>query len=161
MTTKTANLQQRVYQAIHHHFRLYGCSPSYIDIGLAVGIHPRHVGRPLRGLMERGLLIFTPGAARSIVLADRLENCSDAEIERAARQRGGRIVWSDLPVLAETFTAAVATCGIETEHELALMLDHLAGDDDGAAGQSTNDEAEQELEGDEGAARDAAEEGGR
>lgn len=143
MTTKTANLQQRVYQAIHHHFRLYGCSPSYIDIGLAVGIHPRHVGRPLRGLMERGLLTFTRGAARSIVLADRLANCSDAEVERAARQRGGRIVWSDLPLLAETFTAAVATCGIETEHELALLLDHLTGDDDGAAGQSTNDEGKQ------------------
>lgn len=159
--TKSTNLEQRVYQAIHHHFRLYGCSPSYIDIGLAVGIHPRHVGRPLRGLVARGLLTFTPGAARSIVLADRLQNCSDAEIERAARQRGGRIVWSDLPVLAETFTAAVATCGIETEHELALMLDHLAGDDDGAAGQSTNDEAEQELEGGEGATGRAAEEDGR
>lgn len=133
MTTKTANLQQRVYQAIHHHFRLYGCSPSYIDIGLAVGIHPRHVGRPLRGLMTRGLLTFTAGVARSIVLADRLENCSDAEIERAARQRGGRIVWSDLPALAETFTAAVATCGIETEHELAHLPEQVAGVEDGAA----------------------------
>ena len=161
MTTKTANLQQRVYQAIHHHFRLYGCSPSYIDIGLAVGIHPRHVGRPLRSLMKRGLLTFTPGAARSIVLADRLANCSDAEVEHAARQRGGRIVWSDLPLLAQTYGSAVATCGIETEHEIALMLDHLAGDDDGAAGQSTNDEAEQELEGDQGSAWSAAEEGAR
>ena len=152
MKTKIFNLEQRVYQAIHHHFRLYGCAPSYIDIGGAVGIHPRHVGRPLRSLMARGLLTFTPGTARSIVLADRLANCSDAEIERAARERGGQVVWSDLPILPEACAGFVAICGIATEHELSLMLGSRTGDDDDAADQSTGDEGEQELEGPENTA---------
>ncbi len=75
--------------------------------------------------MQKGLLTFTPGSTRSIVLADRLANCSDAELERAALQRGGRVIWSDLPALA--YAHDVATCGMETDRELVDLLDRIAG----------------------------------
>lgn len=133
MTTKSVSLEQRVLHAVHHHFRLYGCSPSYIDIALAVGIDARHVGRPLDGLTRRGLLTRTPGEARSIVLTERMANFSDAEIERAILARGGRIAWSQVPELAEIFLAPVATCGMETDHELDHLLGMLTGEDHGGA----------------------------
>lgn len=93
MTLRGASLEQRVYRAIQDHFRQFGASPSYRDIAFAVGIAARHVGRPLRGLASRGLVMVTPGEPRSIQLVDRLSNVSDVEIERAVQARGGTIVW--------------------------------------------------------------------
>lgn len=98
-------LEQRVYRAVQEHFRQFGASPSYCDIARAVGIAPRHVGRPLQGLKRQGLLTVEPGRARSIQLADRLANLSNVEIERAVMARGGAVNWGQAP--------DVADCGIE------------------------------------------------
>lgn len=53
----------RSYQQAYH------CSPSYEEIGAAVGLPSKdHVSRDLRKLKEHGYLSFTPGMSRSIVL---------------------------------------------------------------------------------------------
>lgn len=53
----------RSYQEAYH------CSPSYEEIGTAVGLASKdHVSRDLRKLKEQGDLSFTPGMSRSIVL---------------------------------------------------------------------------------------------
>jgi len=99
-----ASLEQRVFRAVQEHFRVFGASPSYCDIARAVGIAPRHVGRPLRGLVRRGLLSAEAGKARSIKLIDRVANLSDLEIEQAVKARGGFVSWD---------AQDVAECGIE------------------------------------------------
>ncbi len=59
----------RILAFVECYQRTYHRSPSYREIGAAVGLaSSNHVARDLRRLVELGYLSFTPGVSRSIVL---------------------------------------------------------------------------------------------
>ncbi|HZQ05168.1 MAG TPA: S24 family peptidase [Anaerolineae bacterium] len=59
----------RILAFVECYQRKYHRSPSYREIGAAVGLASSdHVARDLRRLVELGYLSFTPGVSRSIVL---------------------------------------------------------------------------------------------
>ncbi|HZQ09334.1 MAG TPA: S24 family peptidase [Anaerolineae bacterium] len=59
----------RILAFVECYQRKYHRSPSYREIGAAVGLASSdHVARDLRRLVELGYLSFTPGISRSIVL---------------------------------------------------------------------------------------------
>ena len=59
----------RIVAFVEHYQQLYHRSPSYKEIGTAVGIASKdHVSRDLRRLQKQGYLSFTPRIGRSIVL---------------------------------------------------------------------------------------------
>jgi repressor LexA len=60
---------KRIIAFIKNYQRTHRRSPSYQEIGAAMGITSKdHVSRDLRKLREQGCLSFTPGVSRSIVL---------------------------------------------------------------------------------------------
>jgi repressor LexA len=60
---------ERIIAFIRDYQEAYRCSPSYEEIGTAVGLPSKdHVSRDLRKLKEQGYISFTPGMSRSIVL---------------------------------------------------------------------------------------------
>lgn len=83
--------QQLVLWAVRQHFLGCGLSPSYAEISGATGLKPQHVGRVLEKLQAAGLLTFTRGKARSIMLTDRAACLSSAELELACIARGWTI----------------------------------------------------------------------
>jgi repressor LexA len=59
----------RIVAFIEHYQQLHHRSPSYEEIGMAVGITSKdHVSRDLKRLQDQGYLSFTPRVGRSIVL---------------------------------------------------------------------------------------------
>ncbi len=71
------------YQQLHHR------SPSYQEIGMAVGIASKdHVSRDLKRLQQQGYLSFTPRLSRSIVL-----------LKNSRGHRGGHTSAIPLPIV--------------------------------------------------------------
>jgi repressor LexA len=61
---------ERIIAFVERYQETYCCSPSYEEIGRAVGLKSKdHVSRDLRKLKEQGYLSFNPGMSRSIVLS--------------------------------------------------------------------------------------------
>ncbi len=59
----------RILAFVEHYQRQHHRSPTYREIGAAVGLASSdHVARDLRRLVQQGYLAFTPGVSRSIVL---------------------------------------------------------------------------------------------
>lgn len=59
----------RILAFVEHYQRQHHRSPTYREIGAAVGLASNdHVARDLRRLVQKGYLSFTPGVSRSIVL---------------------------------------------------------------------------------------------
>ena len=59
----------RILAFVEHYQRQHHRSPTYREIGAAVGLPSNdHVARDLRRLVQQGYLSFTPGVSRSIVL---------------------------------------------------------------------------------------------
>lgn len=108
--------RQLVLTAIRQHFREVGRSPSYLEIGVRVGLEPRHVKPHLKQLQADGLITFRDRAARSIALVDRTANLSDEEIEVAVHSRGWQIVKSTVPMLAKVYPLDTV------EPEVAMLL---------------------------------------
>ena len=84
--------RQRVLDAIRWYFRAYGLSPSHSEIAKLACIAVKRVLRYLKELQAVGLLLFTRGAARSIVLVDRCANLSDEEMERGCHARNWQVI---------------------------------------------------------------------
>ncbi|WP_230770662.1 LexA family protein [Sphingomonas sp. Leaf4] len=80
--------RQLVLESIRRHFRAVGASPSHGEIAQATGMKRQHVGRWLDELQDAGLICYSPGRARSIVLVDRAANLSDCELQLACAGRG-------------------------------------------------------------------------
>lgn len=102
-----SNRHQRVLEAIRRHFRDVGASPTYREIEARSGVRAKYIGGSLGFWQRRGALTFTAGKSRSIQLVDRSAMLSDSEIELAVIGRGGRVVWSYLPVFADAFPVPV------------------------------------------------------
>lgn len=126
----TTGLEQRVLKAIRAHFRRTGGSPSYGELSAAVGILAQHVGKPLRSLQDKGFLRFTRGAPRSIVLADRMANFADSEIELAAAARGAAVAWA-APSASAWPAASVTDDGIGNVPGIPHRNSESGGSDEG------------------------------
>jgi repressor LexA len=60
---------ERIIAFVESYHQAHHCSPSYEEIGEAVGLTSKdHVSRDLRKLKHEGYISFTPGMSRSIVL---------------------------------------------------------------------------------------------
>lgn len=68
--TRSDEHGERIMAFVEEYQRTNHCSPSYDEIGRAVGLSSKdHVSRDLNKLKRQGLLSFTPGIGRSIVLS--------------------------------------------------------------------------------------------
>ncbi|MEN2749245.1 helix-turn-helix domain-containing protein [Sphingomonas sp. T9W2] len=90
--------RQLVLESIRRHFRAVGASPSHREIAQETGLTRQHVGRWLDELQAAGVITYTPGRARSIVLVDRAANFSDAELHLACAGRGWTVTEPALSV---------------------------------------------------------------
>jgi SOS-response transcriptional repressor LexA len=95
--------RQLVLEAIRRHFRAMGQSPSHGEIAEATGLQRQHVGRWLEELQISGLISYSRGRPRSIVLVDRLANFSDTEIRLACAGRGMILTSTPVPALADAY----------------------------------------------------------
>ena len=74
---------------IRRYFCETGTSPSYAEIGAALGnIDRRRVTDIMRELNDKGLIVWTPGKARSIRLPQAIDQLADSEMILALRERG-------------------------------------------------------------------------
>ncbi len=88
-----ASRRQAALEAIRRHYREVGASPSHEEIGQRIGLEKQRIGKIVRDLAKTGVLSFTPGVARSIVLADEGANLSDAAIDLICLARGATVNW--------------------------------------------------------------------
>lgn len=78
----------RVLDALHRWFAEHSIAPSYREIERAAGVPVQHVRSVLDELQGAGFLKHAPGTRRSVIMAHRLANVSDHEIEIECRARG-------------------------------------------------------------------------
>ena len=62
------NSQQKILSAIHAHWKARGYSPSFRDIERITGFSTNTILYHLKKLVGRGLVSYTPGVARTIML---------------------------------------------------------------------------------------------
>ena len=74
---------------IRRYFCQTGTSPSYAEIGAALGfIDRRRVTDIVRELRDQGLIMWTPGKRRAIRLPQAIDQLADSEMILALRERG-------------------------------------------------------------------------
>lgn len=119
--TTISERQRELLQYIHRHMRENGVTPSYREIGDALGIRSTNgVAEHIRALLQRGYLARVGATgksalARALVLTDQAE----AELGVQSRDDGGD--WLDVPVYGHI--AAGMPAFSEEHHEETLRVD--------------------------------------
>jgi SOS-response transcriptional repressor LexA len=92
MTSIARSRRVVALEFIRRYFRDWGASPSYSEIGAALGVERQRVGRILEQLEADGEIVRTPNTPRGIRLPERVDQLSDTEIEMVLHRRGWKII---------------------------------------------------------------------
>jgi SOS-response transcriptional repressor LexA len=96
MNKTTQSRRIAAMEFIRQHFRDWGASPSYSEIGAALGVERQRVGRILEQLETDGEILRTPNMPRGIRLPERIDQLSDTEIELILQRRGFTIIRAEV-----------------------------------------------------------------
>lgn len=113
---------------IRQFFVEHGSSPSFSEIGSALIVSDKHVGRIICELAADGLIAHTKGKPRSIVLPELIDNYSDRQLLLELMRRGwvvnpGKVVPTKNAPVAEN----VAKCGVPLD-ALIADIDRVTGE---------------------------------
>lgn len=79
---------QLALEAIRRHYCDYGCSPSFRELGEAIGVPVQRVSAIVRDLVASGAIGFVPGVARSITLPAPMAMASTSSLLLELQGRG-------------------------------------------------------------------------
>lgn len=122
---------------IRRFFIEHGCSPSFSEIGSALGMSAQHVGRIVRELTADGLIGFTPGEPRSITIPEIMNDLATDQILLELLRRG----WVVNPEKILEAPGEVANCGVHRNGNLLhgdAAVGGVAGDGQGDQGIEEN-----------------------
>lgn len=75
-------------EAVRRHYSAYGCSPSFSELGTAIGVPAQRVSAIVRDLVRTGQIGHTPGRPRSITLPDIATMLSTSQLLLLLQARG-------------------------------------------------------------------------